>query len=306
MSVAVRVVPILAALALAACTDLTKYQTEGTTLLAEYAPKLAQLTSDNAGLLAKLQALPAEFPGVKDLLGKVTANQTQLTALQGEVSGFASKLADAVKGGDEKTVKGLIDGLKTSVGGGITSLGTGMKALSTSVTELETKAAEAAKAAPAAPSAAEYAKQLADGYALKANVGGIEDGLITFIEDAKKPVDKTTWFDFDQLLFKTGKAELDLDKSKHQLENVAEILKVFPKVKLKVGGYTDSDGDDKANLALSNARAKEVAKNLTAMGIDAKRLDPEGYGEQHPVCPANDTDECKAKNRRISVRVTEK
>jgi K(+)-stimulated pyrophosphate-energized sodium pump len=39
------------------------------------------------------------------------------------------------------------------------------------------------------------------------------------------------------------------------------------------------------------------------MGIAKERLESEGYGEQFPVA-SNDTEEGKAKNRRIGVRVT--
>jgi K(+)-stimulated pyrophosphate-energized sodium pump len=49
-----------------------------------------------------------------------------------------------------------------------------------------------------------------------------------------------------------------------------------------------------------------VVKELVALGVDAKRLAAEGYGPEYPVCAANDTDECKAQNRRIAVRVTAK
>ena len=44
---------------------------------------------------------------------------------------------------------------------------------------------------------------------------------------------------------------------------------------------------------------------LVKLGIDAMRLDSKGYGEEHPVA-SNDTEEGRAKNRRISMRVTEK
>jgi K(+)-stimulated pyrophosphate-energized sodium pump len=73
-----------------------------------------------------------------------------------------------------------------------------------------------------------------------------------------------------------------------------------------VGGYTANQGKPDANKKLSDARAKAVVAQLKTMGIEAKRLDPEGYGQEHPVCAANDTDECRAKNRRISVRVKAK
>lgn len=59
-------------------------------------------------------------------------------------------------------------------------------------------------------------------------------------------------------------------------------------------------------MKLSQQRAETVVNALVGMGTDKSRLSPEGYGSQHPVCPANDTEECKAKNRRIAVRVTAK
>lgn len=158
------------------------------------------------------------------------------------------------------------------------------------------KAAEAAK---------RYARTLASGFEIKGNRDGIESKLIAFIEDASKPVDKTTWFSFDRLTFKTGSAEIEMDKSKEQLTNIYEIMKAFPKVKLKVGGYTDNVGNEAANLKLSLARARATVAALETMGVEKGRLSPEGYGSQHPVA-SNDTEEGRAQNRRIDVRVTAK
>ncbi len=131
----------------------------------------------------------------------------------------------------------------------------------------------------------------------------IEVGLIDFIR-SDKAVDKTTWFDFDRLLFETGKSTLK-PESQEQLKNVSEILKAFPAVNIKLGGYTDNTGDANANLKLSGDRAAAVESELVAMGIDNNRIDSEGYGDQYPVA-SNDTEEGRAQNRRISVRVTKK
>ena len=165
------------------------------------------------------------------------------------------------------------------------------------------KAAQMAEAAKAA--AAGFMKKLASGFEIKGNADGIESQLIAFIEDASKPVDKTTWFNFDRLTFNTGSAEIDMEKSRAQLTNIYEVLKAFPKVKLKVGGYTDNVGKEASNLKLSTDRAKATVAALEAMGIEKGRLAPEGYGSQHPVA-SNDTEEGRAQNRRIAVRVTEK
>ncbi|HRO08112.1 MAG TPA: OmpA family protein [Saprospiraceae bacterium] len=137
-----------------------------------------------------------------------------------------------------------------------------------------------------------------------AQEGGIESQLVNFVSDNTKVVDKNTWFNFDRLLFDTGKATLQ-PQSQEQLKNVAEILKAFPKVKLKIGGYTDNVGDSKKNLVLSTDRAFNVMNELVNMGVAKDRLSAEGYGDQHPVAD-NNTEEGRQQNRRISVRVTEK
>ena len=164
------------------------------------------------------------------------------------------------------------------------------------------KAEAPAPAAPAAPSAG-YSKKLGSGFDLNGNADGIEAGLVGFIE-SDKPVDKTTWFNFDRLTFKTGSAELDMDKSKEQLTNMNEILKAFPKVNLKVGGYTDNTGDEAANMKLSQERANTVVTALVGMGTDKARLESEGYGSQHPVGD-NATEEGRAQNRRVVIRILE-
>lgn len=137
-----------------------------------------------------------------------------------------------------------------------------------------------------------------------AQEGGIESKLIAFLNDQNKVVDKTTWFDFDRLLFDTGKATLQ-PKSQEQLVNIAEILKAYPNVKIKIGGYTDNVGDAKSNLVLSTDRAFNVMGELIKLGIAKDRLSAEGYGQDHPIAD-NNTEEGRQQNRRISVRVTEK
>jgi outer membrane protein OmpA-like peptidoglycan-associated protein len=149
-----------------------------------------------------------------------------------------------------------------------------------------------------------FKSKLPNGVELNIPQYGVENKLIAFLNDSSKPVDTTTWFNFDRLLFDTGQATLQ-PSSQEQLNNVAAILKAYPNVHLKIGGYTDNTGDPAANVALSEARAKNVMDALVAAGIDPSRLESKGYGDQYPVGD-NNTEEGRAQNRRIAMLVTQK
>jgi outer membrane protein OmpA-like peptidoglycan-associated protein len=154
------------------------------------------------------------------------------------------------------------------------------------------------------PDATLYKYRLPSNYELSAPSTGIEKQLVVFIQDPSKGTEPATWFNFDRLLFETNSATLK-PESKEQLRNVAEILKSYPNVKVKVGGYTDNTGDPSANQKLSQDRATAVVTELVALGIPAVRMSAEGYGQQYPVAD-NSTENGRSQNRRIALRVTDK
>lgn len=149
-----------------------------------------------------------------------------------------------------------------------------------------------------------FKTKLPDGTELNIPQYGVENKLLQFIQDGSKPVDDTTWFDFDRLLFDTSSATLQ-PASDEQLRNIAAIMKAYPNVKIKIGGYTDNTGDAAANIKLSQVRADNVRAELIQLGVAPDRLEAQGYGEEHPVAD-NSTEEGRQKNRRISMRVTAK
>ncbi|MGE8553492.1 MAG: sodium-translocating pyrophosphatase [Chryseobacterium jejuense] len=118
----------------------------------------------------------------------------------------------------------------------------------------------------------------------------------------KAILDPNKWYTIENLYFETGSSDFKTGYEL-QLNNIAEILNAYPDLKVKLGGYTDNSGNEESNQKLSNLRAQTAKLKLLELGISADRIEAEGYGSQHPVCEANDTDECKAKNRRIDVRV---
>ncbi|OWK97733.1 sodium-translocating pyrophosphatase [Kaistella haifensis DSM 19056] len=121
------------------------------------------------------------------------------------------------------------------------------------------------------------------------------------LED-QKILNPNQWYTIENLYFQSGSGDLK-PGSEAQLNNLAEIMNAYPNLKVKLGGYTDNTGNESSNLKLSNLRAQTAKLKLLEMGISADRIEVEGYGSQFPVCEANDTDECKAQNRRIDVRV---
>lgn len=143
---------------------------------------------------------------------------------------------------------------------------------------------------------------LANGVELNIPSMGLENNLLTFLRNPVGGVDPNRWFEFDRLTFDTNAATLQ-PESREQLSNLAAILKAYPNAKVKIGGYTDNTGDPAANLSLSQRRADSVRDELVAMGIARDRLESEGYGSEHAVAD-NATEEGRAKNRRIALRVT--
>ncbi len=147
-------------------------------------------------------------------------------------------------------------------------------------------------------------KKLPDGSEIIIAQNGVESMIIAFIEDKSKMADKETWFSFDRILFETSKAGLR-PSSENQLKNIVAIMKAYPNVEIKIGGYTDNTGVPAANMKLSQERANSVMAALVNNGVAPERMKAEGYGEQFPVA-SNDTPEGRLKNRRVDVRVSKK
>lgn len=144
----------------------------------------------------------------------------------------------------------------------------------------------------------------------KINVGenSSESKFFKQLSDADFAVstDKTQgWITLDRVYFASGKSDLT-GNSDEQIKNIVELMKAFPTSTLKVGGYTDNTGSAETNAKVSTERAKTIADKIIAGGIEAARLESEGYGAQHFVCPPNDTPECQAQNRRVDIRITKK
>ena len=146
---------------------------------------------------------------------------------------------------------------------------------------------------------ASLAKDFPEGWQVKADIS---------VKPAAAPVDPTVCQQlFSELLakgrirFEPGRAIIDQD-SAGLLDRLIETAMRCPSADIEIAGHTDADGEDAVNQALSEKRAQAVLDYLIRAGLPASRFTPIGYGSSQPVA-SNDTDEGKAKNRRIDFLV---
>ncbi len=103
------------------------------------------------------------------------------------------------------------------------------------------------------------------------------------------------------IYFETGKARL-LSTSYTELDRLSSLLKTQEDLKIEILGHTDGVGNDEDNLLLSQKRANAVKSYLVSKEINSSRIQTKALGESQPIAD-NETEEGRAKNRRISFRL---
>ncbi|MEZ9320341.1 OmpA family protein [Vibrio sp. 10N.286.51.E5] len=108
-----------------------------------------------------------------------------------------------------------------------------------------------------------------------------------------EPAKVEVYFDFDK--------EHLTQKSTDQLQPIIDHLQEHPESTVVLVGHADSSGPSELNQKLSEKRAETVANYLTTeYSISEDRITTSGEGESTPIA-TNDTEEGRAKNRRVSV-----
>ena len=102
------------------------------------------------------------------------------------------------------------------------------------------------------------------------------------------------------ITFRSASATLNVAGSAI-LNQIVDIISRCPDIRVEIGGHTDDDGSDAANMRLSERRAAAVKTWLVSKGIAPDRLVSQGYGEATPLVP-NDSSQNMARNRRIEFR----
>ncbi len=104
-----------------------------------------------------------------------------------------------------------------------------------------------------------------------------------------------------KITFDPGSSDID-GESLETVDKIAQIMKDCTDFPMEIGGYTDSQGREVMNEALSQSRADAVLNALLARRVLTSNLIAKGYGEANPIAD-NDTEDGREANRRIEFRL---
>lgn len=153
---------------------------------------------------------------------------------------------------------------------------------------------------------------------------------LTFIYDVKKPgdinvnesldlklgqvavgMDLAKMIDIKPIYFDLGKFSIRKDAA-IELDKVVAVMREYPNMYIQLGAHTDCRGAAKANMALSDKRAKASAAYIVKAGIKKDRIVGKGFGESKLLnfcaCEGKVKTSCSedehAKNRRTEFIIT--
>lgn len=124
----------------------------------------------------------------------------------------------------------------------------------------------------------------------KANFGcpEVSDEVIKKLNDFAKTI-----------LFDTGKSSIK-QESYQTLVAIKSVINEYPSARFRIEGHTDSTGSLELNTKISKERAAAIRDYLVANGVEASRLESEGFGPSRPVAD-NKTAAGRTQNRRTEV-----
>ena len=127
---------------------------------------------------------------------------------------------------------------------------------------------------------------------------GLRDVIVTKSENGLT-------ISLENIQFKPDSAELT-ESEMAKIRKIAAILQAYPDNDLLVSGHTALAGTENARQQLSEARAESVADFLVGLGVREKnRVFTRGFGARVPIA-SNQTEEGKAKNRRVEITILDK
>jgi outer membrane protein OmpA-like peptidoglycan-associated protein len=128
-----------------------------------------------------------------------------------------------------------------------------------------------------------------------------EDGCPDYLPLTREALSVGKKLALEGVEFEEGSAVLT-SEARTAIHAALQTLRDYPKLRVEIGGHTDSIGEAAGNRELSQLRAEAVKVYLTGEGIGADRLTTKGYGEDLPR-DSNGTEQGRARNRRIEFTI---
>jgi outer membrane protein OmpA-like peptidoglycan-associated protein len=143
---------------------------------------------------------------------------------------------------------------------------------------------------------------LPNGQSIDLAEGTFNHKFAKYLTDSSSKINQI--FTFDNLNFESDTPNI-VAGSEKTIQDLAKIMSAYPRVQVKLTAYADNTGDSLQNRKLSLKRAFAVKRLLVANGIKDLRIDFNVKGAFNPVA-SNTTEQGKAQNRRIEVKVVKK
>lgn len=104
-----------------------------------------------------------------------------------------------------------------------------------------------------------------------------------------------------ELIFEQGRAKISAN-SFAELDQVVQMIRQNPNMVIQLEGHTDTRGNPKANLKLSEARVEAVKDYLVSKDIPKSKVKTKAFGGTAPISKEN-TEEAHRLNRRVELRI---
>lgn len=128
--------------------------------------------------------------------------------------------------------------------------------------------------------------------------------IVTFEIELEK-IFKNVEIKLDNVYYDYNSANVQ-ENSLSVLDDLANILKQNPQIKIQLAAHTDCQGNEAYNQTLSQKRADFVVQYLISKGISGSRLTAQGFGESSPAtsCSCADCSDTEHQmNRRTTFKV---
>jgi outer membrane protein OmpA-like peptidoglycan-associated protein len=114
------------------------------------------------------------------------------------------------------------------------------------------------------------------------------------------PIKKGTQIALNNIFFEYNKSELNKE-SFAELNRLVDMMTKNPKMKIAIGGHTDSKGSNEYNLKLSADRAESVRVYLLKKGIADVRMSIKTLGKSDPLTTNEEANDGASLNRRVDI-----